>query len=34
MQDQAASREQWLDRLDHMLAANRDHAVWTARRLP
>jgi len=30
----AASRKQWLDRLDRLIAANRDHAVWTARRLP
>jgi len=30
----AASRKQWLDRLDHLIAANRDQAVWTARRLP
>jgi hypothetical protein len=30
----AASRKQWLDRLDHLIAVNRDHAVWTARRLP
>ena len=28
------SREQWLDRLDRVIAANREHAVWTARRLP
>lgn len=28
------SRDQWLDRLDRLIAANRDHAVWTARRLP
>ena len=27
-------RDQWLDRLDRWIAANRDHAVWTARRLP
>jgi hypothetical protein len=27
-------REQWLDRLDRFVAANRDHAVWTARRIP
>jgi hypothetical protein len=30
----AGSREQWLDRLDRFVAAHRDHAVWTARRLP
>jgi hypothetical protein len=29
-----AGREQWLDKLDRLVAANRDHAVWTARRLP
>lgn len=34
MQNDAASRDQWLDRLDRLIAANRDHAVWTARRLP
>jgi hypothetical protein len=28
------SMEQWLDRLDHLIAANGDHAVWTARRIP
>jgi hypothetical protein len=27
-------RDQWLDRFDHLIAANPDHAVWTARRLP
>jgi hypothetical protein len=26
--------EQWLDRLDRLIAANGDHAVWTARRIP
>jgi hypothetical protein len=30
----AASREQWLRRLDRIVASNREHAVWTARRLP
>ena len=30
----AGSREQWLDRLDDVIAANRDDTVWTARRLP
>jgi len=30
----AASRKQWLNRLDRLIAANRDHVVWTARRLP
>ena len=34
MQGSAASRDLWLDRLDRLIAANRDHAVWTARRLP
>ena len=34
MQGNAAQSEQWLDRLDQLLAVNRDHAVWTARRLP
>jgi hypothetical protein len=28
------SMEQWLDRLDRLIAANGDHAVWTARRIP
>jgi len=28
------SRDQWLDRLDRLIAANPDQAVWTARRLP
>jgi hypothetical protein len=27
-------QEQWLDRLDRFVASNRDHAVWTARRIP
>jgi hypothetical protein len=30
----AGSREQWLERLDRVIAANREHTVWTARRLP
>jgi hypothetical protein len=30
----AASRKQWLDRLDRLVASNRDHVVWMARRLP
>jgi len=30
----AGSRDQWLDRLDGVIAANRDDTVWTARRLP
>ncbi len=34
LQGGADSRAQWLDRLDRLIAANRDHAVWTARRLP
>jgi len=34
MQGSAASRDLWLDRLDRLIAANSDHAVWTARRLP
>ena len=33
-QDGAEGREQWLNRLDRVIAANRNHAVWTARRLP
>ena len=33
-QDGVESRKQWLDRLDHLIASNRNHAVWTARRLP
>ena len=28
------SMDQWLDRLDRLIAANSDHAVWTARRIP
>lgn len=28
------TRERWLNRLDRMITANRDHAVWAARRLP
>ena len=34
MQGDAEGRDPWLDRLDRLIAANRDHAVWTARRLP
>ncbi|UCC56945.1 MAG: hypothetical protein JSU75_04170 [Gammaproteobacteria bacterium] len=30
----AKNRGPWLDRLDRLIAANRGHAVWTARRLP
>ena len=30
----AASRDQWLQRLDRIVAANREQVVWTARRLP
>jgi hypothetical protein len=26
--------DRWLDRLDRLIAANGDHAVWTARRIP
>ena len=29
-----AGRDQWLDRLDRVIAAHPDTAVWTARRLP
>lgn len=29
-----SGREQWLDSLDRFVAANRNHAVWTARRIP
>ncbi|MEN8204445.1 MAG: hypothetical protein ABFS24_00410 [Pseudomonadota bacterium] len=28
------NRDQWLDRLDRLIASNPDHTVWTARRLP
>ena len=28
------SRDQWLDSLDRLIAANPDYAVWAARRLP
>ncbi len=34
MQTGAAGNDQWLERLDRLVAANRGHAVWTARRLP
>jgi hypothetical protein len=34
MQGSAENRDQWLDRLDRLIVTNRDHAVWTARRLP
>jgi hypothetical protein len=34
MHSGAESRDPWLDRLDRLIAANRGHAVWTARRLP
>jgi hypothetical protein len=34
MQGDARDRDPWLDRLDRLLAANREHAVWTMRRLP
>jgi len=27
-------RDEWLDRLDRLVAVNSDHAVWLARRLP
>jgi hypothetical protein len=28
------SIDQWLGKLDHLIATNSDHAVWTARRIP
>jgi len=34
LQGDAEDRNPWLDRLDRLIAANLDHAVWTARRLP
>ena len=34
MQTDEAGREQWLQRLDGAVAANREQAVWMARRLP
>jgi hypothetical protein len=34
LRSDAPGQEQWLDRLDRFVAANRDHAVWTARRIP
>jgi len=34
MKNAAQGQDPWLDRLDRLIAANRDHAVWTARRLP
>ncbi|MGD8956830.1 MAG: hypothetical protein PVJ03_05800, partial [Chromatiaceae bacterium] len=30
----AAGRDHWLDRLDRVIAAHPESAVWTARRLP
>jgi hypothetical protein len=33
-QDGIEGHKHWLDRLDRLIAANHDHAVWTARRLP
>ena len=33
-QDSVASDRQWLDRLDRLIVANRNYAVWTARRVP
>jgi hypothetical protein len=32
--DGMANQDQWLDKLDRLMAANREHAVWLARRLP
>jgi hypothetical protein len=26
--------DQWLGKLDRLIATNSDHAVWTARRIP
>ncbi len=34
LQTDAADREKWLQRLDGVVAANREQVVWTARRLP
>jgi len=34
LQSDAANRDSWLDRLDRLIAANHEHAVWTVRRLP
>jgi hypothetical protein len=28
------SVDQWLGKLDHLIAGNTEHAVWTARRIP
>jgi hypothetical protein len=34
LRSDAPGREPWLDSLDRFVAANRGHAVWTARRIP
>jgi hypothetical protein len=34
MKSAAQGGDPWLNRLDRLIAANREHAVWTARRLP
>ena len=34
LQTDVAGREQWLQRLDGVVAANREQVVWVARRLP
>ncbi|MDX2456650.1 MAG: hypothetical protein QNL87_04000 [Gammaproteobacteria bacterium] len=34
LQGDAEDRDPWLNRLDRLIATNRDHAVWMARRLP
>jgi hypothetical protein len=34
MKSGAQGRDPWLERLDRLITANRDRAVWTARRLP
>ena len=33
-QGSVENHKQWLDRLDRLLVANRNHAVWAARRVP
>ena len=34
MQGDARVRDAWLDSLDRLIAANREHALWAVRRLP
>ena len=34
MRTESDSANQWLDKLDRLIATNSDHAVWAARRIP